>query len=115
MTKNYEAYENDRNARNHQLYEKLVRKAFGADTNILVVHHITFAVAGSDPNEIPSADTLMFDHVIMNRVFGEDAGEVMAQLALTPVETRDKVLNNFMEMKEHHGSAMPANLTIADT
>lgn len=112
-SKNYEQYENDRNARNHQLYERLVRKAFGADTNILVVHHITFQVAGGEPNEIPSADTLMFDHVLMRKVFGDDAGEVMAQLALTPVETRDQVLNNFMESLTHHGTAIP--LTISDT
>lgn len=114
MTKNYEVYENERNTRNHQLYERLVRKAFGADTNVLVVHHITFQVAGGEPNEIPSADTLMFDHVLMRKVFGEDYSEVMASLALSPVETRDKVLMNYIELLEHHGSAFP-NLTISDT
>lgn len=115
MLKNYEVYENERNLRNHKLYERMVRKALGADTNILVVHHITFQVAGGEPNEIPSADTLMFDHVFMRKVFGEDYGEVMAQLALTPVETRDQVLMNFMEHLEHHGAAIPENLTSLDT
>jgi hypothetical protein len=39
----------------------------------------------------------------------------MAQLALSPVETRDQVLSNFMELLEHHGTALPVNLTISDT
>lgn len=113
--KDYLVSENERNHRNHALYERMLRKAFGQDTAIMVVHHITVEVAGGEPFEIPSADTLMFDHVLMQRIFGEDSGEVMAQLALTPTETRDKVLSNFMEMLTHHGTAMPTNLTISDT
>jgi hypothetical protein len=113
--KDYLVYENDRNHKNHKLYERMLRKAFGPDANILVAHHLTFEVAGSDPIEIPSADTFMFDHVLMRKVFNEDFGEVMAQLALSPVETRDQVLSNFMELLEHHGTALPVNLTIRDT
>ena len=113
--KDYLVAENDRNHKNHALYERMLRKAFGPDTRILVAHHLTFEVAGGEPVEIPSADTFMFDHLLMQRVFGEDAGEVMAQLALTPTETRDQVLNNFMELKAHHGTSFPMNLTISDT
>jgi len=115
MLQDYLVSENDRNHKNHALYERMLRKAFGPDTHILVAHHLTFEVAGGEPVEIPSADTLMFDHVLMRKIFNEDFGEVIAQLALTPRETRDQVLSNFMELLDHHGTALPMNLTIADT
>lgn len=88
--KNYLQYENERNQRNHKLYERLMRLAFGKDATILVAHHLNFELVGDEePTEIPSADTLMFDHQLMQKVFGDNFYFYVAQLAVRPVEQRD--------------------------
>jgi hypothetical protein len=100
--KDYLTAENERNHHNHVLYERLLRLAFGPDIQILVAHHLTFEMAGSgDPNEIPSADTLIFDHDLMGRAFGTPGCyEVIAQLALEPAVQRDRRLEDFVTVQE---------------
>ncbi len=88
--KDYLKYENDRNHRNHALYERFMRLAVGKDVNILVAHHITFEVDGEEPNEIPSVDTLMFCHELMHKVFGDNFMYYLAQLAVRGPEKRDE-------------------------
>lgn len=88
--KNFLEYENARNHKNHRLYERFMRLAVGKDTDVLVVHHITFKMEGEDDgNEIPSADTLMFDHELMKRVFGDNFLYYVTQLAVRSCEERD--------------------------
>lgn len=99
--KNYLVSEDDRNRANHKLYERLIRLATGPDTGVLVVHHITFTLADdSEPNEIPSADCLLFDHDFMSLAFGIRMYMVMSQLAILPLTTRDKVLEEFVADEE---------------
>lgn len=95
--KNYLAYELQRNHDNKHLYEELLKRA-QKGCAVLVAHHITFTPAGEeDGNEIPSADTLLFDHEIMQAVFGEAAGPIMVALVLAPVEKRDQRLQEYLQ------------------
>jgi len=100
--KDYLSAEHDRNLHNHRLYERLLRLAHGPDLSVLVAHHITITLeVGGDPNEIPSADTLLFDHEFMGRAFGQPTHfEVMAQLAVEPVGRRDLRLEEFVAREE---------------
>ena len=99
--KDYLTSENERNKTHAALYVQMLRHAFReqSDFAVLIGHHLTFEFGGSieTENEIPSADTLMFDHDIMTRVFAERAVLVMMSLARVPVETRDEVLRMHLE------------------
>lgn len=99
--KDYLTYENERNHKNHKLYERFMRMAMGAETNVLVVHHITFSVDGAEGNEIPSADTLMFDHYLMQKVFGENFHYYVAQLAVRDCESRDAHFEFLLDKREN--------------
>lgn len=92
--KDYLGYENDRNKKHGQLFVDIVKRAFGDHYDVLIGHHITFEACGDlqTENEIPSADTLIFDHQIMGRVFGGRALEIMRDLATIPPDRRDEVL-----------------------
>jgi len=103
--KDYLEYENARNKAHAELYAKLLKKAFG-DCEVMIGHHLTFEFRGelSTENEIPSADTMMFCHELMGKVFGDKAGLVMRSLALVPASGRDELLadyyNRFVALKE---------------
>lgn len=92
--KDYLGYENARNRQHADLYQALVQIAYGADCDVLTGHHVTFEKHGdiSTENEIPSADTLIFDHEIMGRVFGENAIPLMQKLAAVPCDQRDDMV-----------------------
>ena len=94
--------ENARNKAHASLYTAIMHRAFGASAEILIGHHLTFEEGGdlSTEDEIPSADTMMFDHDIMGRVFGANAVAIMRQLASVPVSQRDAVLAHAWEMVE---------------
>ena len=98
-------YENDRNAESGQLFEDMVKEVYGA-TKAIVAHHITYVAVDmrKDPStgftfpyqvveEIPSADTLIFDHGAAQKIWGDCWKEMLVQLAMEPVETRDKLLD----------------------
>jgi hypothetical protein len=98
--KDYLTVETDRNKVHAALYSRLLRKAFGHDTEVLVGHHFCFQdpVPGiGSENEIPSADTVIFDHEIMTACFGDDAVRVMQELAAVPCESRDMVLQELVD------------------
>ena len=92
--KDYLGYENERNKKSGELFVEMVKTAFGDDNDVLIGHHLTFERHGdiSTENEIPSADTLIFDHQIMEACFTHHAFTVMKDLAITPVESRDEKL-----------------------
>jgi hypothetical protein len=99
MIKEYLTYENNRNKEYRQLYMDIMAEVFG-DEGILVAHHLCFAHTDSKGyfgvQEIPAADTLIFDHEIMGKVFGEALSfSIMQQLAIIPVEGRDAKLSEF--------------------
>jgi hypothetical protein len=85
--------ENNRNTINEALFRAMVSEAY-PDVNLVVAgHHIFFRRDGSDaPEEIPSADALIFDHFIAQAVWKSNWQNVLAQLALEPAATRDALL-----------------------
>ena len=88
--KNYLEFEDERNKRNKKLYSDILKAAFG---NVAVIgHHLCFN-DGDDLDEIPSADCLIFDHDIMQKVFGIPYLSVITQLAVLPVGERDEMLS----------------------
>ena len=110
------AYENDRNAENSELYKAIIREAY-ADKgvkDVIVAHHIVFVCPetryrdlGNGEKapfqfqlieEVPSADTLIFDHDIARKIWGEEEyRKKLVMLALEPVETRDALLKRLYE------------------
>lgn len=90
QVKDYWLDEASRNRANRPLYIRMVRALYGPGCEVFVGHHINFRLSGDDAgeeNEIPSADTLLFDHGIMAANFGTDAPRLMAILAgLAPGE-----------------------------
>jgi hypothetical protein len=97
-------YENARNAKHRQLFSDMIREAYGAD-QVIIAHHLVY-VAGEKRienglefdyqivEEIPSADTLIFDHDAAKTIWGERYWQgVLVKLAMLPVEARDQLLH----------------------
>lgn len=99
-------YENQRNAQSADLFKAIIKEAKGV-TDVIIAHHLVCVVSeeGKDHftytivQEIPSADTLIFDHDIMSTIFGVSYKEVMKELACEPVESRDKLLRKLYNMR----------------
>lgn len=93
-------YENDRNGENQELYKAIIREAFGV-TDVICGHHLVYQVEDKRPDgftytfveEIPSADTLIFDHDVARKIWGDDFKLVLVQLACEPIATRDQLLS----------------------
>lgn len=102
--KNYLITENERNKANAALFTRMIRLAFGDKDQIMIAHHLTFEVDNdlNTVNEIPSADTLIFDHEAMGRIFGKQALSIMKDLAALPVAdgSRDKRLAEYVGLWE---------------
>jgi len=98
--KDYLGFENARNKQHAELYTRLIRLAYGKDLQVLIGHHLTFEDGGNldTENEIPSADTLLFDHEVMRRVFPDNWKAVLMTLALAPVEERDAEALKLLEL-----------------
>lgn len=92
-------YENDRNSENSQLYKAIIREAFGV-VDVICGHHLVYQVEEKRDDgflytfveEIPSADTLIFDHDIARKIWGSSFKQVLVSLALEPAESRDVLL-----------------------
>lgn len=107
------ATENKRNRANHRLYERFLRIAVDPKVEVLVAHHIVYLVDGQAPNEIPSADALMFDGGLMTTVFGDKAKALMLTLVSRPWDERDPVLDDFLQVREAELAAESARLVPA--
>lgn len=83
--------ENERNARNADLYKAIIREVYGAD-EIGIGHHLMFRTTAGATDEQPSADTLTFDHTVAKKLWGSEWMRNLPLLALTPAETRDALL-----------------------
>ena len=95
------SYENDRNADYSDLYKAIIREAFGVQ-DVIIAHHLVYVVVekrdGFDyqiVEEIPAADTLIFDHDIAKKIWGDSWQRVLVKLAMEPCETRDDLLASF--------------------
>lgn len=96
--------EGKRNRANADLYHAMLCMAWG-DCEVIVGHHVNFQFDGdlSTEDEIPSADCLLFDHDIMQAVFGQDALPLMAEIAtLRPYEREQRVLSAFQAAYPNH-------------
>lgn len=92
------AWENDRNALAAGLFKSIIREACGV-TDVIVAHHLVYVNEEKRDGfnyeiveEIPSADTLIFDHDIAKRIWGDEWRAALTRLALEPAETRDVLL-----------------------
>lgn len=103
--------EGARNRRSAGLFTKLVQLAFGADEAVIVGHHINFEKDGKieTENEIPAADTLLFDHDVMGAIFGADAIMVMQSLASMRAEFREEYLDQYLDMYGVQSGLSPVN------
>lgn len=101
VPKPYIPFEIARNQANVPMFRAMIRMAYGRNDAVLIGHHLGFEVGDdySTENEIPSADTLIFDHDIMRAVFGADAIRVMQALAALPVGPRDSKLREFFKAR----------------
>lgn len=97
VTKDYLGDELQRNKANADMYTKILQVAYGVDNDVLIGHHICFEHDKKieTENEIPAADTLIFDHDIMKRFFGCMYRIVIRECADAPVEHRDETLRTF--------------------
>lgn len=105
-------YENDRNAESATLFKAMIKEAYNV-TDCICAHHLVYVKTDKRPDgfeytiveEIPSADTLIFDHEVAKKIWGEDKWrERLTALALEPVETRDKLLADLYNNREKKGA-----------
>lgn len=103
--KDYLVSENERNKRNASLFTRILLHAFPEyqPEQVIIGHHLTFMFDNKldTVDEVPSADTMMFDHFIMTRVFGSQAIAIMVELARWPVDKRDQILANYFAYVEN--------------
>lgn len=95
-----------RNKANADVYEKFLRLAFpGEELSVLIGHHICleFNKDLQTENEVPAADTLLFDPTLSTKVFGEEYGNALrVQLALASIPDRDKLFRTAVERQYKH-------------
>jgi len=97
--KNWIGDEGRRNRVHALLYANIITRAYGATFELFVGHHVAFKAKHDNlttENEIPSADTLLFDHEIMRELFGNQAIPVMQQLAAVPCNAREQLLESML-------------------
>lgn len=108
--KDYLADETLRNHRNHKIFERLLKRAIGK-CDVLVAHHLTFTTDGDEPNEIPSADTLIFDVELMGKVFGDRAYNIMQSLSVRKVDSRDAFLEHYLDGLDLEEAGVKADIS----
>jgi hypothetical protein len=101
-------YENDRNAENADLYKAIIREAYGV-TDVICGHHLVYQIEDKRADgftytfveEVPSADTLIFDTDVAQRLWGDKWKSVLSILAVTPIAERDALLHDFYYGRAH--------------
>lgn len=102
-------FENARNARMRECFKAVLRKVFGVQ-DVIIGHHLVYVTVEKDKDgfdiqiieEIPAADTLIFDHDVARKLWGDEWQACIAQLASTPATERDDLFRKLWET--HHGS-----------
>lgn len=91
-----------RNKAHGELFAAIMRIAFGKEDDVSIGHHLSFQPHGdiSSLNEVPSADTLIFDHNVMRAVFGDNAIPVMQRICALPADKRDDELQRLFDTRE---------------
>lgn len=106
-TFHYLSGEGKRNRHNADLFEAILRCAWG-DCSVMTGHHIAFLFEGKldTEDEVPSADTLLFDLDIMGAVFGQERDAMLMTIARLPRNDReDHVRFRFRELYPEAGLA----------
>lgn len=93
------AYENDRNAVYSELYKAIIREAYEVK-DVICAHHLVYVKVERRPDgfeyqqvqEVPSADSLIFDHEVALKLWGKGFKKVLTKLACEPIDTRDQLL-----------------------
>jgi hypothetical protein len=101
-------YENDRNAEHADLYKAIIREAYGV-TDVICGHHLVYQIEDKRADgftytfveEVPSADTLIFDTDVAQRLWGDKWKSVLSILAVTPIAERDALLHDFYYGRAH--------------
>jgi hypothetical protein len=88
--------ETKRNTDNAKLFEAILREVYPDITFVAAGHHVMFMREGQPlPGEVASADTLIFDHAIAKKIWGDTYKQILSALALVPAEGRDAALHMF--------------------
>lgn len=92
--------EGKRNRAAADLFQRLLTIAWG-NCQVIVGHHVAFQFDNdlTTEDEIPSADTLLFDHGIMTAVFGEDAIPLMQRIAAMLPGEREAEVQRALEAR----------------
>jgi hypothetical protein len=95
--------EKRRNWENRETYGRLMRRGLGCQQGTIVFsHHLIFHPGeGKPPQEIPAADSLIFNPDIMRQAFGPLAGpQIAAHLATLSLDARDQQLRRYLDDTE---------------
>jgi hypothetical protein len=85
--------ENQRNVDNDELFTAMIQEAHDNTQLVVTGHHIIYKQHDKPPQEIPSADWLIFDHETAHKVWGDKWRWILTALALEPAATRDALLH----------------------
>lgn len=95
--------EKSRNWENRETYGRLMRRGLGCQQGTIVFsHHLIFHPGnGRPPQEIPSADALIFNPQILAGAFGPvGAKQIAAHLATLDLCARDAMLKRYLDDTE---------------
>jgi hypothetical protein len=95
--------EKRRNWENRETYGRLMRRGLGCQqAQIVFSHHLVFHPGPNiPPQEIPAADTLIFNPAIMAKAFGPIGGrQIAAHLATLDLDARDRQLKQYLDDTE---------------
>lgn len=101
--------EGKRNRHNAGLFCQMLFQAWG-DCDVIVGHHINFLFDKNleTEDEIPAADTLLFDHAIMGCLFGDKMPDVLAHIAVLGPYARERyVAQRFNELYPERAVTIP--------
>jgi len=102
------AYENDRNAECSDTFKSIIREAYGVK-DVIIAHHLVYVREETRADgfnyqvveEVPSADTLIFDHKVAEKIWGKDFLPILHKLVEEPVETRDDLLTKLYNSRKN--------------
>lgn len=92
--------ENQRNEDNFDLFNAMIKETRDNVQVVVAGHHIIYKVVDEVPQEIPSADCLIFNHEMAQKIWGPKWKDILTQLALEPVPQRDALLHRLYHERE---------------
>lgn len=100
------SWENDRNQDSYELFKSILQEAYQV-RDVIIGHHLLHVRVDHRTDgdyqivqEIPAADTLIFDHDVARKIWGAAWRNALIRLALEPVESRDKLLCEMYHNRE---------------